>query len=236
MTISVVPAAGLGRRLNPTTPVPKALQPLCGKPLISWVMATLERVPVIDGIVVVVPPGNGAAFEALRQREGWQKPCQFVDGGADRQQSVWQGLRALPPETEWVIVHDAARPLVTPALVLAVWEAAREIGSAAIAALPCTDTVKRSLDGALIAETLDRQQLWLAQTPQAFAADILLTAHEQAIQEGYTATDDAMLVERLGVPVRLVLGDPTNLKVTYPTDLCVAEALLKLCRREVAAN
>jgi 2-C-methyl-D-erythritol 4-phosphate cytidylyltransferase len=93
--------------------------------------------------------------------------------------------------------------------------------------LPCAETVKRSLDGVLIAETLDRQQIWLAQTPQVFAADLLIQAHQQAIADGFSATDDAMLVERMGVPVRLVVGEPTNLKVTYPADLLIAEAFLR---------
>lgn len=235
-TISVVPAAGQGKRLSSgernkgqrIKGLPKALLPLAGKPMVCWVMEALIQTPIVDGIVMVIPPSHRTDFEGVRRAFEGRKPCWLVDGGEDRQQSVWNGLQALPPDTEWVIVHDAVRPLVTPQLVIAVWEAAREIGSAAIAALPCTDTVKRSLDGVLIAETLDRQQIWLAQTPQVFAADLLLAAHQQALDEGYTATDDATLVERMGAPIRLVPGDPTNLKVTYPTDLLLAEFLLKM--------
>lgn len=190
-------------------------------------MAVLEQTPVVDAIVLVAPPDSLNAFEQLAQSEGWRKLVSIVAGGDDRQQSVWLGLQAMPPETEWVIVHDAARPLVTPQLITAVWEAACETGLAAIAAIPCTDTVKRSLNGAVVTETLERQQLWLAQTPQVFAAEVLRRAHETALAEGFFATDDAMLVERLGVPVRLVIGDPTNLKITHPSDLLLAEALLK---------
>ena len=235
MTISVVPAAGLGKRLKSEgrgtgdegRDLPKALVVVAGKPMVGWVMEALAQTPIVDGIVLVIPPSHRLAFERCCQALALQKPVWLVDGGDDRQQSVWHGLKALPPETEWVIVHDAARPLVTPELVIAVWEAAREIGSAAIAALPCAETVKRSLDGVLIAETLDRQQIWLAQTPQVFAADLLIQAHQQAIADGFSATDDAMLVERMGVPVRLVVGEPTNLKVTYPADLLIAEAFLR---------
>lgn len=244
MTISVVPAAGLGKRLKSgagdteqgTKDVPKALVTIAGKPMVGWVMEALEQTPIVDGIVLVVPPSHHSEFERCCQALALRKPVWLVEGGEDRQQSVWHGLKALPPETEWVIVHDAARPLVTPALLVAVWEAAREIGSAAIAALPCPDTVKRSLDGVLIAETLDRQQIWLAQTPQVFAADLLLAAHEKALADGFTATDDAMLVERMGAPIRLVMGEPTNLKVTYPADLLLAEALLQGRQQKGSCN
>lgn len=190
-------------------------------------MAALEQTPIVDSIVLVAPPDDLATFEQLAQSGGWRKLFAITAGGEDRQQSVWLGLKAMPPQTEWVIVHDAARPLVTPQLVTSVWEAARETGFAAIAAIPCADTVKRSLDGAIVNETLDRKQLWLAQTPQVFAAEVLRHAHETALAEGFFATDDAMLVERLGLPVRLVIGDLTNLKITHPSDLLMAEALLK---------
>lgn len=225
MTTVVVPAAGKGTRLGSS--LPKALIPILNKPLIVWTVNALEQTPIVDAIVVVAPDDAINEFENLREENGWQKVTAIVVGGTDRQQSVWHGLQAMPNETEWVIVHDAARPLVKPSLIVAVWEAAQEIGTAAIAALPCTDTVKRTLDGVLIAETLDREQLWLAQTPQAFAAGLLKEAHEQAIKDGCIATDDAMLVERLGVPVRLVISDPTNIKITHPTDLLIAEALLR---------
>lgn len=225
MTTSVIPAAGKGTRLGSN--LPKALIPIAGKPMLVWTVAALEQTPIVDAIVIVAPNDFLEEFERLRDENGWGKVIAITAGGADRQQSVWNGLQAMPSETEWVIVHDAARPLVKPSLIVAVWEAAREIGTAAIAALPCSDTVKRTLDGVLIAETLDREQIWLAQTPQVFAAELLREAHEQAIKDGCVATDDAMLVERLGVPIRLVMGDPTNIKVTHPIDLLVASALLE---------
>lgn len=225
MTTAVVPAAGKGTRLG--LGLPKALIPIAGKPMIVWTVTALEQTPVVDAIVLVAPVDAFDEFERLREENKWRKVVAIVAGGTDRQQSVWNGLQAMPSETEWVIVHDAARPLVKPPLIIAVWEAAQEIGTAAIAALPCSDTVKRTLDGVLIAETLDREQIWLAQTPQVFAADLLKEAHEQAIKDGCSATDDAMLVERLGVPIRLVMGDPTNIKITHPIDLALAETLIK---------
>ncbi len=236
MTSAVVPAAGKGTRLKtanlpnhrvPKDMPPKALIPLLGRPMIWWTVKALEETPIVNAIVLVAPPDALDAFERLRRECGWQKVVTIVPGGEDRQQSVWHGLQALPAETEWVIVHDGARPLVTPALITAVWEAAVEIGTAAIAAIPCAETVKRSLDGVIIAETLSRDQLWLAQTPQVFTAEVLKDAHLQAIKDGFVGTDDAVLVERLGVPIRIVLGSPTNIKITHPTDLPIAELLLR---------
>ncbi|MCS7264430.1 MAG: 2-C-methyl-D-erythritol 4-phosphate cytidylyltransferase [Armatimonadetes bacterium] len=224
MTTSIIPAAGRGTRLNSS--LPKALIPVVGKPMIVWTVEAFERTPIVDKLVLVAPNEFISKFEQLSRENQWQKVAAIVAGGSDRQQSVWNGLQAMPDETDWVIVHDAARPLVKPSLIVAVWEAANEIGTGAIAALPCSDTVKRSLDGVLISETLDREQIWLAQTPQVFSVDLLIEAHEQAIKEGYSATDDAMLVERLGIPLRLVMGDPTNIKITHPIDLLLAEAII----------
>ncbi|MCS7187608.1 MAG: 2-C-methyl-D-erythritol 4-phosphate cytidylyltransferase [Armatimonadetes bacterium] len=224
MTTSIIPAAGKGTRLGSN--LPKALVPIAGKPMITWTIAAFEQTPVVNAIVLVAPDDSLEEFERLRTENKWQKVFKIIPGGTDRQQSVWKGLQAMPSETEWVIVHDAARPLVKPSLIVSVWEAAQEIGTAAIAALPCSDTVKRTLDGVLIAETLDREQIWLAQTPQVFAADLLKEAHEQAIKDGCSATDDAALVERLGVPIRLVMGDPTNIKITHSVDLILVEALI----------
>ncbi|MCS7192265.1 MAG: 2-C-methyl-D-erythritol 4-phosphate cytidylyltransferase [Armatimonadetes bacterium] len=224
MTTSIVPAAGKGIRIGSN--LPKALIPIAGKPMIFWTVAAFERTPVVDAVVLVAPENFTEEFERLRKESKWEKVIAIVSGGADRQQSVWNGLQAIPKETDWVIVHDAARPLVKPSLIVATWDAAQEIGTAAIAALPCSSTVKRTFDGILVAETLDREQIWLAQTPQVFEADLLREAHEQAIRDGCSVTDDAMLVERLGVPIRLVFGDPENIKITYPIDLAIAEALI----------
>ncbi len=225
-TTSVVPAAGKGLRLG--SPLPKTLIPLQGQPIIHWTVKALEQTTIVDTIVLVAPPDALDTFERLRREAKWQKVTAIVPGGDDRQQSVWKGLQAMPSETEWVIVHDGARPLVTPELITAVWEAAVEIGTAAIAALPCTETVKRSLDGAIVTETVNREQFWIAQTPQVFAAELLKEAHQKALQDGFVGTDDAVLVERLGIPVRLVMGDPKNLKITHPVDLLLAELVLRI--------
>ncbi len=150
-------------------------------------------------------------------------PLRFASAGAERQQSVASGIAALDPECAIVAVHDAARPLVTPEAIAACVAAARSTG-AAILATPVPDTVKR-VDGDRIVATIPRADLWLAQTPQVFAAAVLRRAHADAPAD-LVATDDAALVERLGLPVAIVPSDPGNRKITTPADLAWAEAQL----------
>jgi 2-C-methyl-D-erythritol 4-phosphate cytidylyltransferase len=144
-------------------------------------------------------------------------PLTVVAGGRTRQDSVWLALQAVPDDAQLVVVHDAVRPLITAKLVDAVVAAAATSG-AAICALPVAETVKR-VRGDLVESTLDRSELWAVQTPQAFRADLLREAHEKARRDGIVGTDDAMLVERLGHPVRVVPGLPENVKITTPEDL-----------------
>ncbi len=144
-------------------------------------------------------------------------PLTVVAGGRTRQDSVWLGLQAVPDDAQIVVVHDAVRPLITRKLVDAV-VAAAEASGAAICALPVAETVKR-VRGDLVESTLDRSELWAVQTPQAFRTDLLREAHEKARRDGVVGTDDAMLVERLGHPVRVVRGLPENVKITTPEDL-----------------
>ena len=190
----------------------------------QYALATLQDVAEIEAIAVVVPPGAVGTVREIAQQAGLTKVRAVVSGGADRQASVACGLRALPPGPDVVLVHDGARPFLSRALTSEVIAAAARDGSAT-AALPISETVKRGAGG-WVEETLDRGSLHRIQTPQAFRRPLLERAHEAAAREGFRGTDDAVLVERMGSPVRLVPGDPTNLKVTVPEDLRLAEALL----------
>jgi 2-C-methyl-D-erythritol 4-phosphate cytidylyltransferase / 2-C-methyl-D-erythritol 2,4-cyclodiphosphate synthase len=219
---AVIPAAGRGERLGGG--VPKSLVQLGGRPLVQHALATLQAVVEIEVVAVAVPSEVVALVEALVRDAGLTKVAAVVSGGADRQASVAAGLKALPPGPDLVLVHDAARPFLSRRLASEVLAAAARDGSAT-AALPVSETVKRAEDG-WVRETLDRASLHRIQTPQAFRRTLLERAHEVASQEGFRGTDDAVLVERLGNPVRLVVGDPTNIKVTVPEDLILAEALL----------
>lgn len=140
-----------------------------------------------------------------------------IAGGAERQDSVFNGLQALPSDCDWVFVHDGVRPFASLELLHNTWHAACQTG-AAIAALPASDTVKRVCNGQVV-ETLPRDEIWLVQTPQVFRREILLEAYREARRQGWAGTDDAFLVERLGVPIAVVPGERSNIKVTTPEDL-----------------
>ncbi len=222
MTVTaLVLAAGQGLRLRQG--VPKAFVCLRGKALLQ---RSLEAMAAVSAVSRVVPVVAGADLEryATLELSGIVGLASPVPGGAARQDSLSAGLAALPRDTEWVAVHDAARCLVTVAEVDAVLAAARQTGGA-ILARPCADTLKR-VDGDRIVETPDRWHYWAAQTPQVFRADVLREALEKARAEGFVGTDDAQLVERLGVAVQVVEGRASNLKITHPEDLALAEVLL----------
>ncbi|HLJ58327.1 MAG TPA: 2-C-methyl-D-erythritol 4-phosphate cytidylyltransferase [bacterium] len=220
---AVVPAAGRGERFRGA--VPKSLVPLHGRPLVQYALETLHRVEEVVAIVVVGPAYALGAMRELVASAGLDKVTAVVPGGADRQASVARGLEALPVAADLVLVHDGARPCASPSLARAVAAAAATAG-AATAAVAVEETIKRGQEG-WVASTLDRSQLYRIQTPQAFHRALLERAHREAARAGFHGTDDASLVERLGHPVRLVAGEPANLKVTVPEDLAVAEALLR---------
>jgi 2-C-methyl-D-erythritol 4-phosphate cytidylyltransferase len=224
----VIVAAGRSERMGG---VDKLLAPLAGRPLLSYAIDAFMGCGDIDEVIVVASEENRSAVEVLTSPEDGagkpRLPMRLVLGGPRRRDSVLAGLEALSPECEYVIVHDGARPRVTGALIKAVLAAARETG-AAIAAIPVSDTVKLATTDGIVRDTLDRDSLWLAQTPQAFRRDLLLKAYRQMPGD---ATDDAGLVEALGHPVRLIEGARENLKVTTPADLRLAEALLRAHER-----
>jgi 2-C-methyl-D-erythritol 4-phosphate cytidylyltransferase len=199
--VGIIPAAGAGERLG--ADVPKAFAVLGGRPMVEWSLDVLRE--VCDRVVVAVPPDRVA-------------PPDFVAGGATRSESVRNALAAAP-EASVVIVHDAARPLVTVELVHRCLDALEEGYDGVIAAIPVTDTVKEVEHGEVL-RTPDRGRLWAAQTPQVFRADVLRRA------SGSEATDDASLVEAVGGRVRVIEGTRENLKVTTPLDVRIAETLL----------
>ena len=219
----ILVAAGAGQRLG--SPVPKAFVDLTGKSLLLRSLEALQAEPRVSACAVVVPAE--LRHEAESQVQAIRRPGLVLDivaGGAERQDSVAAGLESLS-ECDVVVIHDAARALVQPALVSACIDAAAQHG-AATAAIPVTDTVKEIDSEGAVVRTLDRSRLCLVQTPQAFRREIIVAAHERARREGLRATDDAALVEACGGVVWTVAGDPTNLKVTTPADLDWARWLL----------
>ena len=218
---AILLCGGAGGRLG--AEVEKPLVPLGGRPLFAWSLEALERCAAVQAIVVVGPPGKlhemlTTCGVAAVKVVGW------VDGGRERRDSVMAGLKALPREHDLVVIQDSARALVSPELIGRVVADAMAAG-ASTAAIPVEDTLKR---GTLqrIDATVPRAGLWRAQTPQAFRRDWLEEAHAKARGQ---ATDDAMLLEAAGKPVRITEGDPLNFKITTPRDLLLAAAWLA-CR------
>ncbi len=212
---AIIPAGGAGTRLGSRTP--KQFLKVAGVPILAATVRHFASHPDIDRVVVAAPPKLVHRTERLLRKYARGVRLSVVAGGAERQESVWQALRAAPADTEIIVVHDAVRPFITRPLIDAVVRAAGDVG-AAICALPITETVKR-VRGDLVETTLDRSALWTVQTPQAFHASLLREAHEKARRDGVVGTDDAMLVERLGHPVRVVRGSEANVKITTAEDL-----------------
>jgi 2-C-methyl-D-erythritol 4-phosphate cytidylyltransferase len=226
VTYAIVPAGGHGARMGSRRP--KQYLRVGGAPILVATLRALARAGSLAGIVVVVPAAHVAATRRLLARARVPKILDVVAGGADRQESVWRGLQRIPEDARVVVVHDAVRPFVTADLVERVRAAAA--GGAATCGMPVRETVKRVTDGA-VAATVERQGLWLTQTPQAFARDLLWEAHDKARRDGFAGTDDAVLVERLGMPVAMVPGLAQNLKITTPEDLRTARAWVSPRRR-----
>lgn len=213
MAVALVVAAGRGERLG--SEGPKAFAMLAGRPMVQWSVDALRAVAAIEQIVVALPPGVGAPIGTVG-----------VAGGSQRSHSVRAALEAAQDD-EVVVVHDAARPLVSAALVEACMDALTDVDvDAAIAAAPVTDTIKECADGR-VERTLDRSRLWAVQTPQAFRRGVLARALAMGDEVVAAATDDASLVEALGGRVRVVPAPAENFKVTTALDLRVAELLLR---------
>jgi 2-C-methyl-D-erythritol 4-phosphate cytidylyltransferase len=220
VTYAIVPAGGLGTRMGSRRP--KQYLRVGRLPILVATLKALVRAPEVAGIVVAVPEAHVAATRRLLARLRVPRILDVVAGGADRQESVWRALQRIPEGAERVVVHDAVRPFIDAALVARVLAAAAS-GGAATCGIPVRDTVKRVTDGAIEA-TIPRQGLWLTQTPQAFTRALLWEAHDKARRDGFAGTDDAVLVERLGVTVAMVHGLAQNLKITTPEDLQTARA------------
>jgi len=197
-----------------------------GRPVVAHTWERFDKVNEVDQIVVVVREGMQAVFDELAEQCSFIKPYQLVAGGVERQDSVWNGLEALPHGTEIVAIQDGARPCTDGGLITATIAAARGVG-AAVAAQPVTDTIKESADGKTVTRTLERGKLWAVQTPQVFRVEIIRRALTMVREKGLQVTDDTAACELIGQPVRLVAGTTPNPKVTVPSDLAYIELLLK---------
>jgi len=221
---AVIVAGGRGQRFGGDTP--KQYRPIAGVPMVVRALRAFDGCGV-DGIVLVVPEDDIAWVTArLLPDAALTRPVRLVAGGASRQASVANGLAAIPEDESFAAVHDAARPLVSAACIKACIEGARRYG-ACIAAVPVADTLKRVDPEGRITETLAREGVWRAQTPQVFRTRLIREAHAAARRSGRSGTDDAELVEQAGGIVHIVCGSRANLKITTADDLQTAEMLLR---------
>jgi 2-C-methyl-D-erythritol 4-phosphate cytidylyltransferase len=222
MNAAILVAAGKGVRMG----ADKLWLEIAGHPVVAHTWKNFNDAKCIDEIVLVVRDGMQKEFSELAKKFHFQKPFRIVLGGAERQDSVWNGLEALSPKTEIVAIQDAARPCTTEALIVSTIAAARKIGAAA-AARQITDTIKESAEGKMISRTLDRAKLWSVQTPQTFRVEIIRRAIAAARKKNLIFTDDTAACELIGQPVQLVPSATPNPKVTVPGDLPLIETLLR---------
>lgn len=219
--VAVIPSAGFGRRMGGETP--KQFLEIQGRSILDWTLSRFEACEAIDAVILAVPRESVEATQADIGR--FPKVARVVAGGKERQDSVWAGLLAAAEfQPEIVVVHDGVRPMITPELIAASVMAAREKGGAIVAA-KVSDTLKKVSDGEIVA-TVDRANIWAAQTPQSFQYSIIREAFDKAYRDGFYGTDEASLVERIGKPVSIVEGSRLNVKVTTPPDLEMIAAWL----------
>ena len=223
---ALIPAAGMGKRMGAGSNKQYLL--LDGMPIVARTIQAFQQAPFIEAIYLVIPEAEIPFCRSeVVERYGFTKVRAIVPGGAERQHSVLNGLQAMQgmEPDDLVLIHDGVRPFVSETMLQDAAAAARKAG-AAVVAVPVKDTVKVVRDGYII-ETPAREELWLAQTPQAFRYGAILDAHREAAAKGFLGTDDASLIERQGGQVRIVTGDYRNIKITTPEDMILAEAFLK---------
>lgn len=222
--IAIIVAGGQGKRMGQ----PKQFLKIAGKPMVEWTISAFQKAKIIDGIILVVAKENRLRGKKLRKT--YSKIIAVVESGKERFDSVKNGLSKLPKGTEIVLIHDGARPAVTKAIIEEAVRAARRNG-AVVVGVPVKDTIKQisnvqfpMSNECKIIKTIDRSDLWQAQTPQVFTAEIIKKAYAKKMAG---ATDDAMLVENLGIPVTMVMGSYANFKVTTPEDIAIMGTMIR---------
>lgn len=230
----LIPAAGSGTRMGNSAK--KQFLLLGGRPILSHTLSRFEGIPEVEEVIPIVPEDEMEdCIERCVDGQGLHKVRRVVPGGKQRQDSVYNGLKALDPGIEFVMVHDGVRPFVTPELVSTLIHSLDGCDGA-ILAVPAKDTLKEVGAGGMVKKTIDRDSCFMVQTPQIFRRSVLMKAFEKAYAEGHFATDEASLVERSGGKVRVVTGSYVNIKITTPEDMILAEAILRKEAQENAAK
>lgn len=222
MVSVIFPAAGQGKRMG--LGFNKIFTEVSGNPILIQTLLAFSRCDCIDELIIAVDINEMEIIRKVLNKIPKLKPFKLVAGGSERQYSVYNGLMAINPDTDIVLVHDAARPLISETVIQSVVNEAMLSGSA-VCAVPAKDTIAQIDDMGFIKDVPDRNTIWAVQTPQGFKKEILIKAHQKAQEDNFLGTDEASLVRRIPHPVKLVMGDYNNLKVTTPTDLLIAEML-----------
>jgi len=224
MNSAIIVAAGASRRMG----FDKVFAMLHGKPVLYWSIAAFQECPDIDEIVVVTRGERVAEVQKLVAAEKLAKVTSVAEGGAERHLSVWNGLRAIHAEgSQFVAIHDAARPLITPKLISECIELARKNGSACCAS-PIPDTVKRASYELLVTEEVERRNLWAMQTPQVFSSALIMQAYASLMARNELVTDEVSAIQKIGKRVALLENDDYNFKITFPRDLPLAEQVIDI--------
>ncbi|MEJ1932589.1 2-C-methyl-D-erythritol 4-phosphate cytidylyltransferase [Nostoc sp. NIES-2111] len=219
----LIPAAGVGKRMGSDRN--KLLLKVRSQTILAWTLQAAQAADEITWIGIISQPTDWPDFKSILANLRLTKSVELIIGGSTRQESVYNGLQALPATAEQVLIHDGARCLVTPNLLNSCAQAIRQC-SGLIAAVPVKDTIKVVDESGIIQSTPDRRNLWAAQTPQGFNVELLKQCHAEGVRQGWEVTDDAALFEKCGIEVRIVEGEETNLKITTPQDLAIAEFIL----------
>ena len=224
-TVAIIPAGGAGRRMGKG--IPKQYLPLAGIPILVHTLQAFQRSPVVDEIFLAVPEGDiPEVRQAIVVKYDLSKVGLILPGGRERQDSVRNALQHVSDEHGIVVIHDAVRPFVSGDLIGRAVAAAREFGAITVG-VPVKDTVKEVTAEGWVKKTVTREGLWLTQTPQAFRRPIIIAAYKKAAAEGFYGTDDASLVERMEIPVRMIPGESDNIKVTTPEDLLLGDLIIR---------
>jgi len=224
-TVTIIPAGGTGRRMG--REIPKQYLLLAGIPILAHTLSAFQRSPLVDEIILAIPEGDIAEVRrVVVERYGFSRVRLVLAGGRERQDSVKNALAHVCDEHGVIVIHDGVRPFVTGDLIERAVAGAKQYGAVSTG-VPVRDTVKEVDEAGRVVKTVPREGLWLTQTPQAFRREVILAAYERAAADGFYGTDDASLVERTGIPVRMIPGDKDNIKVTTPEDLVQGEMMIR---------
>lgn len=224
MVTAIFPAAGRGSRMKSDRN--KILLELAGESILIQTLKRFARIDRITNLIIAVSKEEIPIIQNLLESKNFSKPIQIVEGGSERQFSIYNAIKRVSPESEIVLIHDAARPLVSTETIEKVIDSAIEFGGS-IAAVPEKNTIKIATSEGFVDKTLPRNLLWEIQTPQAFRREIIEKAYESAISDKFLGTDDSSLVERIGYPVKIVESESSNIKITTPDDLLFAKEFIR---------